>query len=230
MDISSHISPKSRMRLKSLGAVALLLAIIPVASQSKGKDPNIGEAYLGNANSKVVLVEYGSLTCGHCADLATKVMPIIKKKYIDSNKIKYVFRTLPTQPAALSIGLQVIADCAGGQNRYELIDEFYHQQDAISAASASANGALKFALRLAKTRVGLDENKAKACLQDSNMISKIQSVAEWGDNTYKLTGTPTLLINGKDIDPLNANQFTVEFLSKSIDAALATKPQKGKKK
>lgn len=221
------------LRNKQLSAACILIAVstlLPITTNSAPKDPNIGESFLGNANAKVVLVEYGSLVCGHCADLATDVMPEIKKKYVDTGKVKFVFRPMPTQPASLSIGLQVIADCAGGQKRYQIIDEFYRNQGIIFQRANSANGALKYALQLANKSAGLDENRAKTCLQDSAMIAKVQDIADWGDRTYKISGTPTLLINGKDIDPMNTNQFTVQFISSQIEKALNTKPAKGKTK
>lgn len=227
----SETETKFNLVLKNLIAFfAISISFLPLNSFSEQIDPNRGEAFLGNANAKVTLIEYGSLTCSHCAELATQTMPEIKKKYIDTGKVKFVYRSMPTQPASLAIGLQVIADCAGGTKKYEIIDEFYRNQDQIFQAANSPNGALRYALKLAKDKTGLDENKAKKCLQDSKMIDKVMEVSEFGTKKYKVSSTPSLLINGKNIDPAGTTPFTIQFISSQIDKALNTKPAKAKKK
>lgn len=226
---------KKSFALLLLPLVAVVLPLGAANSAPKPIPKAPSEAFLGGANAKVTLIEYGSLTCVHCANFQKEVFPTIKAKYIDTGKIKYIFRTLPTNPIELATGLQVLADCAGGNKRYELIDEFYHQQDLIFAAAKSNAGPLSTALRIAKNK-GLDNDKARACLNDDAMIENVRKIAEFGSLTYNINSTPSFVLNNKHIDDFTDDPHTIDGLSNILDNALksTTKakplPKKAKRK
>lgn len=176
------------------------------------------EAFLGAPNASITIIEYGSLTCSHCAAFQKNVFPELNEKYIKTGKIKYIFRTLPTNPIPLATGLQVLADCAGPK-RYELIDEFFAKQDLIFAAAKSQSGPLSAALRIAKTK-GLNDDVAKACLNDDAMIEKVRNIAENGAITYNINSTPSFIMNGKLLDD-KYETHTIAGFSKIIDDSLA---------
>lgn len=177
------------------------------------------EAFLGSPNAKITIIEYGSLTCSHCANFQEKVFPTLNEKYIKTGKVKYIFRTLPTNPIELATGLQVLADCAGGQKRYELIDEFFQKQDLIFAAARSQAGPLSAALRIAKAK-GLNEEKARSCLGNDEMIENVRTIAQNGAQTYNINSTPSFILNGKLLDGDKYETHTIEGFSKIIDDAL----------
>ena len=72
------------------------------------------ENYLGNKDSKIIVVEYASMTCGHCADFHNNVFPKIKEKYIETGKIKFVFKDFPLDKQALYAS--ILARCAPKKN------------------------------------------------------------------------------------------------------------------
>lgn len=188
------------------------------------------ETYLGNANAKVVVIEYGSLTCPHCAHFQTEIFPAIKSRYIDSGKIKYYFRPLPTPPIALSLGLQVIADCAGAQ-RYHVIDAYFRRHDELMQAAHSANGALNLALQIANQTGGLSDAQARQCIADRGKIDEIARISQEAQTKYHIDSTPSLVIGETKFDP-PAQGLTIESISSALDAAIlrANTPAKAKSK
>lgn len=189
------------------------------------------EYFLGDPNAKVTLLEYGSLTCSHCGDFAREIYPQIHQKYVVTGKVKYVFRTLPTQPVDLSLAMQLLADCSGNK-RYQMIEEFFRNQNAIFSAAEGPQGPLPILVRLTKSKTGLEKQALETCLNDSNMRLDIIKKAQWGDDTYKITGTPAFIINGKLLDPKNIKSYDMPTMSAAIDKALAEaqKPKAAPKK
>ena len=77
------------------------------------------ETFLGNKDAKIIVIEYASMTCAHCASFHEKVYPKIKKNYIDTNKIKYVFRDFPLDKQALFAS--VLAKCAPKDKYFDFV-------------------------------------------------------------------------------------------------------------
>jgi len=71
-----------------------------------------GDHAIGNPDAKVTVVEYASVTCGHCANWHTSVYPEFKAQYVDTGKVRYVFREFPTPPQRLAHTGFLIANCA----------------------------------------------------------------------------------------------------------------------
>ena len=99
-------------------------AEVPVEELMKKTD--LADLALGPADAKVTVVEYGSMTCGHCAHFATKVFPDIKKKYIDTNKVRFVFREFPLDNLAAAASM--LARCAGDDKAFPLIETLYDKE------------------------------------------------------------------------------------------------------
>ncbi|KAF0106610.1 MAG: dsbA [Hyphomonadaceae bacterium] len=198
----------------------------------KATTPQVSEAFVGQANAPVTLIEYGSLTCGHCAAFQNDVYPSIKTRYIDTGKVRYIFRSLPTAPASLSVGLQVIADCAGGHRRYAIIDAFFAQQPELMEAAGQQGGALNMALAIARRAGGLSETAARACVAEQSRAQAIFDIAQAGTAQFQLDHTPTLIINGEKFEPADDSEYTVANVSAALDNAyrLATTPTTRRKK
>src|SRR5262245_3685832 len=80
----------------------------------------LGDMELGNPNAPVTIVEYASMTCPHCAHFHEAVYPELKKKYIDTGKVRFIFREFPLDP--LAAGASAIARCAGKDKFFPLIE------------------------------------------------------------------------------------------------------------
>tara|TARA_R110002110_G_scaffold3038_2_gene15379 strand:- start:1967 stop:2608 length:642 start_codon:yes stop_codon:yes gene_type:complete len=183
-------------------AALILIGSAPVLAQNKVVEPPAPsgtvadlkltdkEYAMGPADAKVVLVEYASLTCPHCAQFHTSVLPDIKKEFVDTGKIRYVYRDFPLD--RLALGAAMVARCAGRDSFFGFIDTFYAAQGQWSRASnpISALG------NLAKLG-GMSQSKFEACLKDVEVQNGILQQRLEASNEFKVQATPTVFVNGE---------------------------------
>jgi protein-disulfide isomerase len=147
------------------------------------------EISLGNPNG-VTVVEYGSLTCPHCAAFDHEVMPQIKTNYIDTGKVHYIFREFSRNP--LDEAAFIIARCVGEDKVFPTIELLFAEQEKW----AFVDNPLE-ALLTAVRPTGLTKDKAMACLQDQSKADAMAQIVKTAVDTVKVTGTPTFVIDGK---------------------------------
>jgi protein-disulfide isomerase len=197
-----------------LGTISVLsvsgLAIGPARAQDVSADilhkPGpLGDKILGAENAPVTIVEYASVTCPHCAAFHRETYPTLKSKYIDTGKVRLIFREFPTQPAAVAIGGFMLARCAGDKY-FPMLDAIFEQQQ--SWAQDPYNGFLRIA-----RQAGLSEERFESCLKDQKMAEAIQEVAIRGNKEFNVDSTPTFFINGKKY----AGNLSVAELEKILD-------------
>lgn len=183
-------------------AALMLIGTAPALAQNKVVEPPAHngtvsdlkltdkEYAMGPADAKVVLVEYASLTCPHCARFHTSVLPDIKKEFVDTGKIRYVYRDFPLD--RLALGAAMVARCAGRESFFGFIDTFYAAQGQWSRASnpISALG------NLAKLG-GMSKTKFEACLKDVEIQNGILQQRLEASNEFKVQATPTVFVNGE---------------------------------
>ena len=155
---------------------------------------------LGPVDAKIVVVEYASLTCPHCADFHKNVLPGLKKEFIDTGKIRYVYRDFPLDQLALAGA--AIARCAGRTNFFGFIETFYATQDRWARASDPI-AALEKLARLG----GMSKEKFDGCLGDTAIGDEILKRRLEASGEFQVTGTPTLFVNGKRYGDLSLAQF-----------------------
>ena len=148
------------------------------------------EYAMGPADAKVVLVEYASLTCPHCAQFHTSVLPGIKKEFVDTGKIRYVYRDFPLD--RLALGAAMVARCAGRDNFFGFVDTFYAAQGQWSRAS----NPISALSNLAKLG-GMSKSKFEACLKDVEIQNGILKQRLEASNEFKVQTTPTVFVNGE---------------------------------
>ena len=162
---------------------------------------------LGEKNAPVTIIEYASLTCGHCSDFHLKVLPKIKKLYIETGKVKFIYRDFPLDQWALRAS--IIARCAGPDRRYSFIETFFAQQK-IWTRKNPAEGLAAIA-KLG----GMDFQKTNACLQDEKLANAVVQERLTGTKLYSIEATPTILVNGDRYSGgLSAEQLRVVVESK----------------
>jgi protein-disulfide isomerase len=144
---------------------------------------------MGDRNAPITMIEYASLTCPHCAHFDTQILPEVKKKWIDTGKVKLVYRDFPLDQIAAKAAQ--IAECAGKDRYFGVIDLiFAGQQTWATAADPIAE--LAKPLRIA----GLGENEIKACLANEAMSNAVIADYKTGE-ALGVNSTPTLIINGQ---------------------------------
>src|SRR4051812_13300497 len=194
------------------GAAAIsCLGIAPAAYAAAPaglNDPSpIGEMSMGPDNAKVTVIEYASASCPHCANFYKTTFPALKKDYIDTGKIRFIFREFPHNQPALAAFM--IARCAPKEKYFPLIDMFFTQQDMWLAAPR--DGLFKIAQLAGFTQQSFD-----ACLKNESVAKGIIAVRDKAE-TFGVDSIPTFFINGQ----LLKGEATIEEMSKIIDPLLA---------
>ena len=114
-----------------IGSAALALSPILVSQGASaqtlpGVANPLGDVWLGKPDAKVTIIEYASLTCGHCATFHRDTWPALKSKYIDTGKVRFVLREFPLDP--LAAGAFMLARCAGQDKYFPLVETLFQQQ------------------------------------------------------------------------------------------------------
>jgi len=145
---------------------------------------------LGDPKAPITLIEYASLTCPHCAHFSVAVLPELKKKWIDTGKVKLIYRDFPLDQTALKAAQ--LAECAGKDKYFGVIDMTFETQPKWATASDPI-AELSKSLRIA----GMGDAEVKACLANDAVANGV--VADYrGGETLGVNSTPTLFINGTE--------------------------------
>ena len=159
------------------------------------------EIFLGNNNAKIVVIEYASMTCIHCANFHKEVYPKIKKNYIDTNKIKFIYRDFPLDKQAL-FG-SVLAKCAPKEKYFDFVKLILTTQKKWIANDDTFIDKLTNIGKLA----GLNENKINACFNDEQIVDGIIKTRTLAEEKYNISSTPSLIINEKKYSTMSYENF-----------------------
>jgi protein-disulfide isomerase len=138
----------------------------------------------------VPVVEYGSLTCPHCAAFQRDVFPKLKSTYIDTGKVKFIFREFSRNP--LDIAAFILARCVGEDKTLPTIDLLFAQQDKWAFVESPLEP-----LIAAVRPTGLSHDAAMTCLKDQSKAEAMQKIVKTAVDVVKVQGTPTFVIDGK---------------------------------
>ncbi|EKE09163.1 MAG: DsbA oxidoreductase [uncultured bacterium] len=163
------------------------------ACEAKGKKPEpkpLPEISLGSDKAPVTMINYSSLTCHHCANFHTVVLPQIDKNYIKLGKVRIIFRDYPGDQ--ISIQAHLLAWCKGEMKYLDFMKIFFASQDKWLTEKDPVKALKKVALNN-----GLTEKQIEGCLKNQELLDKILQVRLDGQKKYKITATPTIIINAK---------------------------------
>jgi protein-disulfide isomerase len=178
-----------RVFLVVAGVVAGALMAAPDAARSAPVAPD-QELALGSPAAKVTIVEYASLSCPHCARFHEETLPKLREKYIDSGKVRLVFRDFPLERTAFWAA--IIARCAGPERYFAFIDVFFKKQ----SAWYSSEDPLAALTRLARLG-GLGGEEIQACIADQGIGDSILRLRMQGEKDHDVSSTPSFVIDGK---------------------------------
>ena len=206
----------TRRSLLLAGAAVAALASTPALAQEEGapvdlaellKPPALGDMALGaGEGAKVTIVEYASATCPHCAAFHKDVWPKLKADYIDTGKIRFIFREFPLNDPALAAFM--IARAAPKESYFPLIGVFFDTLE--TWAKDPANGLLNIA-----KQAGFTQEKFDATLKDEKLAKGIMEIRDGGVK-FGVEGTPTFFLNGKPM----RGEVTYDSLKADIDKLL----------
>jgi protein-disulfide isomerase len=172
-----------------------------------------GGFLMGNPDAPVKVVEFASMTCGHCASFAEEGLPALTDKYIKTGQVSLELRNFVRDPADLAASM--LARCGGATPFFKLTDQIFaaqeewigklqqmtpaQQQQLQSASPGQAVGAMAQQAGLVDfVRLrGIPTEKAQSCLADQAALQKLVDMNQKATATYQIPGTPAFLINGE---------------------------------
>lgn len=178
--------------------------------------PPLADMALGSIDAKVEIIEYASMSCSHCAQFHTEVLPTLKTKYVDTGKVRYIFREFPLNLPAFQAA--ILARCAGPERFFSFVDVLFREQQRWAGAGDTLNE-LKQIARLG----GVPPERYDECLNDKKITEGIFQVRFIGEQELKVNSTPSFVIGGK----LYTGSQTVAALETAIDALLKGGPTPG---
>lgn len=192
------------------GSVADLGATLIEPSAAQAQTPGetvdlsrVTEMSLGNPESAVTVMEFASFTCPHCATFHSTVFQDLKREYIDTGLIHFIYREVYFD--AYGLWAAMIARC-GGEMRYFGITEMLYAEQSVWARGADG-GVVADNLRRIGRRAGLNDEQLNACLTDRDTAVAMMQVYQNGVEEYGIRGTPSFVINGT----LHSNMSFAEF-------------------
>ena len=188
---------RRRILLATLAILPAARSLAQTASPSPAdptpaQDPRMAERSLGSADAKVVVNEWFSLTCSHCADFQKTTFPAVKAKLIDTGRVRYVWRDFPLDQVALAAAMISRALPA---ERYEafIITLLATQDRWAFARNVNPTEELAKIAALA----GMPRKTFDATLADESLRMAILNAQDEADKVLKVASTPTFVINGR---------------------------------
>ncbi len=158
------------------------------------KPGGVEDLVLGKADAPVTIHEYASLTCSHCAAFHTKVLPVLKTKYIDTGKVRLVLREFPLDNLAAAGSM--LARCAGGEKTHALIGDLFAKQSDWAFVQGNPVPAM---FKIAEAH-GFTKETFDKCLTDQKLLDGITGVRDHANKALGVRSTPTFFVNGKKMN------------------------------
>ena len=160
---------------------------------------------LGNADAPITVVEYASMTCGHCAHFHSTVFPTLKEKYVDTGKVRFIMREFPLDNLAAAASM--LARCAGDGKTFPLISVLFAKQDDWAFVKGDPRPEL---LKFAK-QAGFTQESFEKCLTDQKLLDDIAATRSRASETFGVNATPTFFVNGKKLNGVALADFEKAF-------------------
>lgn len=201
----------TRRQSLTLAAAGLAVTALPgaVLAQSARK---VDEMVMGDPNAPVTMVEYAMFTCPHCADFNKDVFPKIKENFIDTGKVKLIFREVYFN--APSLWAALIARCAPADRYFGIVDLLFETQAGWLNSSDGAT-IMKNLYGIGR-QAGLTDAQMDACRQDQAFSEALVADYQRNMTADGIDATPTFIINGQKVDNLS-----YEEIAAKLNAALA---------
>ncbi len=175
------------------------------------KPEALPDMVMGSEKAPVTIIEYASMTCPHCAHFQDTTFPEIKKRYIDTGKVRYILREFPLD--TLASAAFMLARCAGEKDSskyFAMVDTLFRQQEQWVTAKP-----VPPLLAIAK-QAGFTEQSFDACLANQKLLDGIQNMRQRAIDAFKVHSTPTFFINGTKYE----GAMEVDQMAKLIDPQL----------
>ena len=184
-----------------------------VVSPAQAADPSVadlmqpnplGEMAMGSESAPITVIEYASMTCPHCAHFSETTFPELKKRYIDTGKVRFIFREFPLDRLAFAGFL--LARCVPSDKYFPMIETLFAQQRDWVVQSPLQP------MRAIAKQAGVSQEAFDACLEDRKLIEGIEKVRSQAADKFGVNSTPTFFVNGKRLPgALSIEEMEKEF-------------------
>jgi protein-disulfide isomerase len=197
--------------LVGFSPLRLIAEAMAQSASDVAKPVSLPDMALGPANASVTITEFASMTCPHCAAFNETVFPKLKSEYIDTGKVRYVFREFPldVKAAAGSMLARCIAKDDAGKY-FAVVDMLFKQQNDWVMKNTTET-----LTRIGK-QAGMSQQAVESCLKDQVLLDKITADRQFAADVLKVTSTPTFFINGEKV----TGEASFEEFAKRIQAQL----------
>jgi protein-disulfide isomerase len=188
--------------LSLAGLAALAFAPLPPVGNAMAQDAtaelvtkpmSLPDMALGPAKAPVTIVEYASMSCPHCAAFDENVLPMLRSKYIDTGKVRFVLREFPLDINALAASM--LARCVAADDAakyFGTVALLFKQQDQLLAQTTVT-------LKRIGAQAGMSEQGFEACVKDQALLDKLKADQTFAFEILKVEVTPTFFINGEKV-------------------------------
>lgn len=187
--------------------------------------PVIGDVPIGNEAAPVTMIEYAALTCSHCRDFWKWELPKLKSQYIDTGKVKLIYRDFPIDPDGVGLLFASVARCAGKDKYVGMVDDmFTRQYDLLT--SASQGGAMAVLAEIGEKH-GLTKDQILTCIDHQPELKASINKSQADGSAKGVKSTPSVFINDEMVtNPTWENIVAKieEKLGNTPTAAAATTP------
>jgi protein-disulfide isomerase len=213
------LTPTRRQLLKGTGYAALAGIAGAVQSFAKAEtaEPDLaelakpgpeGDISLGSDKAPVTVIEYASMTCPHCAHFAAETFPELQKRYIDTGKVRFIFREFPLD--ALAAAGFMLARCAGKDKFMPIVETLFAKQPEWMVQKP-----LQPLMDIAK-QFGFTQQSFDQCLANQQVLDAIQAVRDRAATKLGVNSTPTFFVNGKRL----VGDQSIDAMANAIDPYL----------
>ena len=151
----------------------------------------LGDMSLGDEKAPVTIIEYASMTCPHCANFHETTYPELKRKYIDTGKVRFIFREFPLDQLAAAAFM--LARCGGKERYFPMVETLFQQQ-----RTWAVQRPLQPLMAIGK-QAGLSESGFNECLKNQQVLDGIEDVRKRAAEKLNVQSTPTFFVNGKQL-------------------------------
>jgi protein-disulfide isomerase len=194
-----------------LSPLRLITGAMAQTAADVAKPVSLPDMALGPKDASVTIVEYASMTCPHCARFNEEVFPKIKSEFIDTGKVRYVFREFPLDIKAAAGSMLARCIAKDDPGKYFTVTDllFKRQNDWVGPKTSEV-------LKQIGKQAGLSEKNVDDCLKDQALLDKIGADQKYANDVLKVNSTPTFFINGEMVK----GETSIEDFEKKINPLL----------
>lgn len=186
----------------------------PTPSVNINVEAALEERIMGSATAPLTLIEYASMTCPHCADFNTNTMPRLKKDFVETGKVKLVYRDLPTD--AIATKAAMMARCAPVDQYFNIVETIYStQQRWIQGPDITAN------LSRIGVLAGMDQPTINACIENEDLRKGLLRRVEFAQSKWYFTSTPSFVLQSGNYEETFKGSLPYEEVAAKLNKLLS---------